>query len=108
MFIPELILQAFVVTVVSESLIVYLFFRKKFFSTLLTVVAVHCISHPLAMGLFYILGAGFWVAEGTVVLLESVLYFHLFKISYKRALLVALIANVSSVVVGYVLRLFLI
>lgn len=108
MFIPEIIIQGFIITLISEFLTIYFFLRNKFLKTFLIVISVHFITHPTAMFLFYFLGSGFWIAESVIWIMESVLYFKLFKIDIKKAFLIALIANTVSVFVGYFLRSFFI
>ncbi len=108
MFIPEIIIQGFIITLISEFLIIFFFLRKSFFKTLLIIVSVHFITHPTAMFLFYLSGSGFWIAESVIWIIESILYSILFKIDIKKAFLIALIANAVSVFVGYALRSFFI
>jgi hypothetical protein len=89
----------FVLTFAIELLVFYLFLRKNYFKTAISVLLINLFTWPLA-NLTY----GFWnhliAIEFGVFLLEGILIMMLFNLHWKKAFLISLIANFISAFSG--------
>jgi len=90
----------FVLTVVLELIVFFVFFRKDYIKIFLFVLLINFFSWPLA-GLVF----GYWpeyllIIELTIFLLEGILIKFLFDTKYKKAFFVSFVANLISVLAG--------
>ena len=102
----QYILIAFIVTIVSELLIIKYFLLKEEILkyAILIVVLVHFISHPFATVLFYFLGVSFVAVELIVILIESALYKIFTKKNSLKIFIIVFLANTISILAGIFLR----
>lgn len=91
-------------TLVIEVVFNYVLFRKRPFApSLPRVVVANIISNPLAQVAHRMFFVNLWLVELFVVLFESVFYFSRGK-QYREALIVSLLLNLSSVLVGMLIH----
>lgn len=101
----QYILIGFAISVLSEWLLIKLFFRETPWTKILLIVfCVHCVSHPFATVVFYFLGFSFWFTEAGVVLIEFLLYKNIFKKNYFKIISIVFLANIFSVMIGMLFR----
>jgi len=91
---------ALLLTIGLEWLVYLLAFRKEPGKLLLYSVLINASTEPLALFTFQHLLPDFWLVEAAVVMVESVLIALLFRLSYRRALLLSLGANAFSALAG--------
>lgn len=87
---------ALLVTIVVEFAVLWLLTRRKPFPLLLYVTLINAFTEPLASYAYQSILPNFWLVEATVVLVESVLLAALLRVSYPRALVLSLLANLAS------------
>lgn len=94
-----------ILTILIEFLIYLLFIRKNILNLFLFSVLINSFTNPIANFAYdYI---NFFIIEAAAILVEIFLIKALLKISYKKAILISIIANVVSASLGFVLLLFL-
>lgn len=93
-------LNSLIGTIIIELSILCLL-NKKFRSihSVFVVIAIHFLTHPF---LLFFLEKDFnlWLLEILIVLIEGILYYRFININLKIALVLSLIANTLSYVVG--------
>ena len=92
----------FLLTFISESIVIWLFLRKKnkLLGIILFTFLINLFTWPLAQ-LLYGEGINFFVMEIAVVFVESLLIMLLFKLGYWKALLISFAANLVSASFGW-------
>lgn len=99
-----------VLTVVLEYIVYIIFFRKNFGKLFLYSIIINAVTNPVANiilssyyrpGLLLIL-----LIEFFVVLVEVFLIKYLMEVSYKRAIIVSLVVNIASAILGHLLFTF--
>jgi hypothetical protein len=89
------------VTLASESVVVLVMLWKKgLVKVLVAAVLVNLLSHPLGAYLYYVQGIPFWTVEVLVILLEAVAYRLVLTKHTSTALVVSIVANLTSIAVG--------
>lgn len=92
---------SFVITIVLELPIIWLFTKKKICSLTGYIFIINLFTWPFANIAHDYLNL--YAVETLVVMTESVLFMLLLKLKYSKALFVSFIANLVSAVIGYVL-----
>lgn len=107
MYWHQYVLVGFVISFLSESLVVYwLVKRKRSYINILSIVfLMHCFSHPFATILFYFFNLGFWVTELFVVIVEMLILKRYLFLNLRKAFIISLSANIFSILIGYLFRL---
>ena len=90
----------FVITVITEYVVIALFERKAFINLFFIVLGIHFITHPL--GGWFIFGQkyNYYLIEIIITITEAILYATILNLDLKRSSLYSIIANFSSIVVG--------
>lgn len=91
---------ALLLTIGLEWFCYLLAFRKEPGKLLVYLVLINASTEPLALFTYQNLLPNFWLVEAAVVAVESVLIALLFRLSYRRAFVLALLANAFSAFVG--------
>jgi hypothetical protein len=94
---------ALLLTIGLEWLVYLLAFRKEPGKLLLYSVLINASTEPLALFTYQNLLPNFWLVEAAVVMVESVIIALLFRLPYRRAFLLALLANAFSAFAGVLL-----
>jgi len=88
-------------TVVSEAIVALLMLWKKGpLKVLIVAVLVNMLSHPLGAYLYYVQGIPFWTVEVLVILLEAAAYRIVLTERTSTAVMVSVVANLTSIAVG--------
>lgn len=93
---------ALILTIFIEFVIIWLFQRKKLMKLLLYSFLVNSITLPLASYTFFYIYPNLIVVEVLVVVIEGVFLRYLLNIKYKMAILLSLVANLSTFMVGVI------
>ena len=91
---------ALLLTISLEYLVYLAMLRKDPGKLLLYAALVSTATEPLALFTYQNILSDFWTIEAAVVLVESLLIWKLFPLPYRRALLLSLLANGFSALVG--------
>ncbi len=94
------LILALLITIIVEFLIFYLFLRKSPLKLLIYSVLINSFTLPLATYIYVYILNNFLIVEISVVLVESVLIMLLMEIKYKKSVLISLIANLVSAIIG--------
>ncbi len=89
-------LLALVLTIVVEFIIISFFIRKKYISIFLYSALINCFTWPIANYFYGGNFSNFIIIEMAVFLVEGVLIKLLFEINYKKAFLIAFVANIVT------------
>jgi len=92
----------FFITFLLEFIVLSLFLRKGYFAVFLYVFLINLFTWPLA-NLAYGLGVNFFLVELCVVFAESVLIMLLFRLVFRKSLLISFLANGLSALAGFLL-----
>lgn len=92
---------ALVLTILIEWAVYCLVQRKRYLLLAWGSILINCMTQPVAVTVYTALPdwTAWWiflVIELAIVLLESLLIWRLFRLSYRRALVLSLLANVAS------------
>jgi len=96
------LLVQFLLTIILELIVVFLFLRKDYIKTVIYVFLINLFTWPIA-NLIYGMGLNYYAVEAGIVLVESVLFIVLFKMSSRKALLISLVANFVSAFAGRII-----
>ena len=91
----NLLFILFGLTIVIEFIVYSLFIRKNYSLLLFYSILINSFTNPLA-NLIYGFGINIFLIEFFVFLVEVFLIKYLLKISYKKAILISLIANLIT------------
>lgn len=94
---------ALLLTIGLEWLVYLLVIRQQPGKLLFYSVLVNAATEPLALFVFQNLVPNFWLVEAAVAVTESVLLALVFRLSYRRALLLSFVANAFSASVGVII-----
>ncbi len=94
-------LTALFITVVVEFLILWLFTRDRLEKLLLYSLLINSFTLPLATYSYYNILNNIYIIEIAVIIVESVLIMLLLQMKYKVALLISLIANFITAIIGF-------
>ena len=96
--------KAFLLTVLIEFLVLYLFARKKASKAFAAVLLVNCLSLPVVWFVIPLIANSYltyvFLAELFAVLSEAALLRILLQFSYKRAMAVSMTMNIASFLAG--------
>ena len=87
-------------TILIEAAILVPILRQHWQRALVAVILVNLCTVPLANYAFQIWLPSFWIVEGVVVIIESLLLWQLLRIFLWRATLLALLVNAASALIG--------
>ena len=107
MAIPTSILfGTFTVTVAIESILVSLLLirQQRTFFTLVVVLVIHIVTHPVGAVVYYVFHTDLLLVEIIVVLLEAILYWRIFSTSLLSAFMISIIVNMASFFLGPAVR----
>lgn len=96
-----MILIGFIFTLLIESVIAGLFIKKDLDTLVLYIFLVNLFTWPLA-NFFYGEGFNFYIIEVGVFLVEIFLIKCLFRLDFKKALLISLFANLVSASISFI------
>jgi hypothetical protein len=101
----EVTLLAYIITIVSETVAILLIQKpKNILFWFFTVVLINSFTHPIVMYLLHIKDFFYVPVEAGVIIIEALWYFLAFKINWRRALILSLIANIASIFFGFAIR----
>lgn len=102
------ILLAYVITVISETIIILLVQKpKNIWIWILSIFLINSFTHPIAIYLFHIQNVSYFIVEFGVIITELICYKLIFNLSWKRAFIISSIANIFSILAGFTIRLLL-
>lgn len=106
----NLLFISFLITIISECVLLVLIIKRKksFLKIFCFVLLIHFITHPFGAFLYYLTGLSFIGVEVIIILIEAIFYWKFFLCSHKRALLISMGTNGFSIIVGIVVRMYLI
>lgn len=88
------------VTVVVEFLILYIILRSSILKILFYSLLINSLTLPIATYIYQNLLENLFMVEILVIVAESILIMVLFEIDYKKALIISLIANGITALIG--------
>jgi hypothetical protein len=94
------LILALLITIIVEFVILYSFFRESPFKLLIYSVLINSFTLPLATYIYIYILNNFLIVEIIVVLVESVLIMLLMEVKYKKSVLISLLANLVSAIIG--------
>lgn len=98
-------LTAFAITVVSEAVVILAIQRpKNIWFWLVGIMLIHCLTHPLTIYAIHVQGLSYFLVEFWVLVVEAIWYFVVFKLTWRKAFVLSLCANIASILVGMIVR----
>lgn len=105
MFIDNAILLSYLTTICTEAVAVLIIQKFKNISKwLLSVILINSFTHPIAIYLLKFLNFNYFLTEFGVFIIELLFYHYVTKMWWKKAFVVSLLANTSSIVGGIIIR----
>lgn len=107
-----LFLYALLATLLTEVLVVFLILRYRYKNyNNLGIVFAGVISSALTLPYFWFILPSFIsdrmmyiiVGETSIILIEAFIYFYLLKLKFSQTLIISLVANIASILVGLVI-----
>lgn len=98
-----LYLTAWFITIIVEFLIMWLFIRDKPEKLFLYSLLINSFTLPIATYSYQNILGNIYIIEISVILVESVLIMVLLKIKYNKALLISLVANFVTALIGFII-----
>ncbi len=95
-----ILLGVLLLTIIIELVIFLILIKQKFKKIFWRVILINSITNPLANSFLFL---GVLLIESLVILAETFLIEHFFKIGYLRAFVISLIANIVSFLFGALL-----
>jgi Mn2+/Fe2+ NRAMP family transporter len=92
---------SWIITIIIESVIFWLFIREEPLKLLFTSFLVNSVTLPLATFSYLYFYPNYLLTETAVFLAEGVLLKSLLEIDYSKALLISLVANMVTMIVGF-------
>ena len=111
MIYEQLFLYALLITLISEVFVVFFILRYKYKNyNNSDIVFAGIISSTLTLPYFWFILPEFItdriiyiiVGESAIILIEAFIYFYLLKLKFSQALIVSLIANIASILIGLI------
>lgn len=102
----NVIIQAYLTTIISEISVVCLFLNKKRKAHLVLIVSflANTFTHPIVIYFYHIRNIPFLIVEIGAFIVEAIIYKYLLNLKWKEALLISLIANILSILIGIFIR----
>jgi hypothetical protein len=101
----NVIFLAYLVTIVSETMVLLVWQRPRELWWWMTgIVLVNSFTHPIAIYLIQIKGASFFLVEIGVFITEAIWYKFAFSQNFKHALTLSAVANITSIATGILIR----
>lgn len=94
------LIYALFTTIILEFLVIWIFLRDQPARTLIYTILINCFTLPLATYAYYYVIFDLLLVEILVIVIESLFIKLLFNIKYPNALLISVIANVITALVG--------
>jgi hypothetical protein len=98
----DFIFTSWVLTVTVEALVWWIILKSKPGELVFYSILINSLTLPLAQYLYLYFLENLLLIEALVVLLESFLIYLLLSVTPRRALYLAVVANLSSILVGLV------
>lgn len=98
----EKVFIIFGAAILIEGSVYWLFSKKYFFEALGIAALINCITIPAINIIYQKLFANFWILEIVVVIIEALVIVKLLKLNILKSLLVSLIANSITAVIGLI------
>jgi hypothetical protein len=89
-----------IITVIIEFVIIWSFIREKPVKLFFYSILINSITLPLATGMYIYFFHNLLLIECLVFLVEVVLLKAVLEITYSRAIIISLLANIISLIVG--------
>lgn len=93
---------AFFLTFIIELIVYFILVKEKKSKIVLYCLLINAFTWPLAQITYSFYGF-FWLVEAGVFLIEGILISLLFKINWKKAFIISLIANFLTSIFGFLL-----
>lgn len=90
------------ITIIIEFIVYAIAIRKNKLALFWYCVLINLFTWPLA-NIFYSAFGMFWFIEAGVFVAESVLIKYLLDITWKKAIIISLIANITTAIVGLII-----
>lgn len=90
-----------VLTIITEFFIIWIIIRKNPKVVFLYVLLINLLTQPLVNYAFGFLGMDFFLLEILVFLAEAILIKILFRLGYKKSLLLSFLANIITALTSY-------
>ena len=100
------LILSLIITCFIEFLILWLFIQQDPAKLLVYSILINCLTLPLASYNYFFLMDNLLLIEIGVIMAEAVLLKYLLEIDYKKALIISLIANGITGVLGFILCAF--
>lgn len=91
---------ALTITIIVEFLILYIILKNSPFKILFYSLLINSLTLPVATYIYQNLLENLFIIEIFVIIAESILIMVLFKIDYKKALIISIIANGITALIG--------
>jgi hypothetical protein len=95
-------LLTFLLTFIIELIIYFIFIKEKKLEIIFYCFLINMFTWPLANVIYSIYGF-FWLVETGVFIVEFLLISLMFKISWKRAVIISLITNLITAILSFLL-----
>lgn len=89
-------------TIIIEFFVYLIFIREKVWKIFLYSLLINSVTNPI-MNFLYGINFNLYILEIGVFIIEIFLIKFLFKINYKKAILISLIANLLSFILGLII-----
>lgn len=93
---------ALTITIIVEFLILYIILKNSPFKILFYSLLINSLTLPVATYIYQNLLENLFIIEIFVIIAESILIMVLFKIDYKKALIISIIANGITALIGII------
>ncbi len=108
MYVEQAILYAYLITILSEIVIILLVERpKNILKWAIGIFLINSLTHPLAIYFLHVQNTSYLLVEVGVFIVEAVWYILAFQINWQRSFLLSGIANIFSILIGIGIRFFL-
>lgn len=96
-------LTVWILTVVIEFIIIWIMVRDNPWLLLFYSVVINSLTLPIATYSYINLLQNIYLIEISVIITESVILMFLLKIEYTKAIIISVVANTATALVGYLL-----
>jgi hypothetical protein len=92
-----------VITIIIEFIVYIIIMREQVGWLFLYAVLINLFTWPLA-NLFYSTFGLFWIIEFFTMVIELIFIMFLFKVNWKKAFIISLIANILTGMVSFIIK----
>ncbi len=101
----KIVFLAYLITIISEVFVILLIQKpKNVWRWIMVILLINSFTHPLVMYFLHIVNTPYILVETTVFTVETIFLKFLLEVNFKRAIILSLIANISSILVGLIIR----